>query len=65
MQTFAFYVQTKSNLGRTMIFAMIIVLYINNVLVISCLSPKLSVMDLYLVVMYTHWNSHSQKYIYF
>ena len=46
MQIFTCNVQTKSNLGRTM-FAMIIV-YINNVLVISCLSPKPSVMDLYL-----------------
>ena len=48
MQTFTYYVQTKSNFGRTM-FAMIIV-YINNVLVISCLSPKPSVMDLYLLI---------------
>ena len=42
------YVQTKSNLGRAM-FAMIIV-YINNVLVISCLSPKPSLMNLYLII---------------
>ena len=48
IQTFTYYVQTKSNLGRTM-FEMIIV-YINNVLVISCLSPKPSVMDLYLLI---------------
>ena len=48
MQTFTCYVQTKSNLGKTM-FAIIIV-YINNVLVISCLSPKPSVMDLYLLI---------------
>ena len=48
MQTSTYYVQTKSNLGRIM-FAMIIV-YINNVLVISCLSPKPSVMDLYLLI---------------
>ena len=51
MQTFTYFVQTKSNLGRTM-FAMISV-YINNVLVISCLSPKPSVMHLYLHN-YTH-----------
>ena len=48
MQTFTYYVQTKSNLGRTM-FAMIIV-YTNNVLVISCLSLKPSAMDLYFVI---------------
>ena len=48
MQTSTYYVQTKSNLGRIM-FAMIIA-YINNVLVISCLSPKPSVMDLYLLI---------------
>ena len=48
MQTFTFYVQTKSNLGRAM-FAMIIV-YINNVLVISCLLPKPSVIDLHLPI---------------
>ena len=47
MQTCTYYVQTKSYLGRTM-FAMIIV-YINNVMVMSCLSPKPSVMDLYLL----------------
>ena len=48
MQTFTYYVQTKGNLGKAM-FAMII-LYINNVLGISCLSPKPSVMDLYLLI---------------
>ena len=48
MQTLTYYVQTMSNLGRTM-FAMIIV-YINNVLVISCLSPKPTVMGLYLLI---------------
>ena len=48
MQTFTYYMQTKSNLGRTML-AMIIV-YRNNVLVISCLSPKPSIMDLYLLI---------------
>ena len=48
MQKFTYYLQTKSDLGRTM-FAMIIV-YINNVLVISYLSPKPSVMDLYLLI---------------
>ena len=37
----------KSNLGRTMLATVII--YINNVLVISCLSPKPSVTDLYLL----------------
>ena len=51
MQTFTYYVQTKSNLGRTM-FAMIIV-YTNNVLVISCLSPKPLDMDLYLLIIPT------------
>ena len=51
MQTFTYYVQTKSNLGRTM-FAMIIV-YINNVLVISCLSSKPSVMNLSLLIIPT------------
>ena len=53
MQTFTYYVQTKSNLGRIM-FAMIIVyfiyIYISNVLVISCLSHKPSIMDLYLLI---------------
>ena len=48
IQTFIFYVQKRSNLSKT-IFAMIIV-YINNVLVISCLSPKPSAMDLYLLI---------------
>ena len=48
MQTFTYYMQTKSNLGRTM-FAMIIV-YTNNVLVISCLSLKPSAMDFYFVI---------------
>ena len=48
MQTFTYYFQTKSNLVRTM-FVMIMV-YINNVLVISHLSPKPSVMDLYLFI---------------
>ena len=48
MQTFTYYLQTKSNLGRTM-FTMIIV-FINNVLVISCLSTKPSVMDLNLLI---------------
>ena len=51
MQTFIYYVQTKSNLGgTTSMFAMIIV-HINNVLVISCLSPKPSVIDMYLLIM--------------
>ena len=45
MQRFTYYVQTKSNLGRA-IFAMIIV-YLNNVLVVSCLSPKPSGLNLY------------------
>ena len=48
MQTITYYVPKKSNLGRTM-SAMIIV-YINNVLVISCLSPKPSIMELYLLI---------------
>ena len=39
------YVQTNSNLGRRTMLVIIIV-YINNVLVIKCLSPKPSVMDL-------------------
>ena len=51
MQTFTYYAQTKSNLDRTM-FAMIIVyIYmLYNVLVISCLSPKSSILDLYLLI---------------
>ena len=48
LKTFTNYVQRKSNLDRTM-FAIIIV-YINNDLVISCLSPKPPVMDLYFLI---------------
>ena len=46
----------KEYLGRTM-FAMIIV-YINKVLVISCLSTKPSVFHGLAFAYYTHWNSH-------
>ena len=57
MQTFTYYVQTKSNLGKTM-FALIIV-YINNgdcsddfMFVTKAISYGL------VFAYYTHWNSH-------